>query len=397
MHPFARSLCFGAMLVLAGCAGEPVAVLRPIEAAAPGASRVDMLVATTRAESTNPDELFTGERGDDLELVDLVVSIPPDSARKVGEVQFPTRSPPDPAREFGLVSATPIKIEEARMRIGRRVAARHGGRVLLFVHGYNNRFDSAIFRFAQIVHDSGTDAAPLLFTWPSRGRLLAYNYDKESANYSRDALEAVIRALAKSPNVTDVTILAHSMGNWLTMESLRQIAIRDGGLPRKVGNVVLAAADIDIDVFATQVSRLGERRPQFTAFIAKNDEALQISSVISGEVERLGAVDAEKEPARSILARNGITVFDLTTVDAGDPLGHNKFAETPQIVQFIGKRLVAGQRLNDESQATLGDAVGSAATGLGALAGLILTAPIAIVDPGTRRGFNERLQQTLPD
>ncbi|WP_254016398.1 alpha/beta hydrolase, partial [Mesorhizobium escarrei] len=43
--------------------------------------------------------------------------------------------------------------------------------VLIFVHGYNNSYADAVFRFAQIVHDSGTDAAPILFTWPSRARV----------------------------------------------------------------------------------------------------------------------------------------------------------------------------------------------------------------------------------
>jgi len=30
------------------------------------------------------------------------------------------------------------------------------GKVLIFVHGFNNRFDDAVYRFAQIVHDSKT-------------------------------------------------------------------------------------------------------------------------------------------------------------------------------------------------------------------------------------------------
>jgi esterase/lipase superfamily enzyme len=61
------------------------------------------------------------------------------------------------------------------------------------VHGFNNRFDDAVYRFAQIVHDSKVPAIPVLFTWPSRGemKLRAYTYDRESANYSRDALESL--------------------------------------------------------------------------------------------------------------------------------------------------------------------------------------------------------------
>ena len=73
----------------------------------------------------------------------------------------------------------------------RRVEQSARRELFVFVHGFNNRFDDAVYRFAQIVHDSKAPAIPVLFTWPSRGetKLRAYTYDRESANYSRDALE----------------------------------------------------------------------------------------------------------------------------------------------------------------------------------------------------------------
>jgi esterase/lipase superfamily enzyme len=94
-------------------------------------------------------------------------------------------------------------------------------RALVFVHGFNNRFDDAAFRFAQIVHDTGAEVAPMLFTWPSRGSLFAYGYDRESTTYSRDALEQALNMLARDPAVSEIDILAHSMGNSLTLETLR--------------------------------------------------------------------------------------------------------------------------------------------------------------------------------
>lgn len=54
-------------------------------------------------------------------------------------------------------------------------------------------------------------ATPILFTWPSRAQLTGYEYDKESTNYSRTALEQSLRVLAADPDVKDITILAHSM------------------------------------------------------------------------------------------------------------------------------------------------------------------------------------------
>jgi esterase/lipase superfamily enzyme len=44
------------------------------------------------------------------------------------------------------------------------------------------------------------------------------------------------------------------MGNWVTVEALRQIKISANKPPiRKLGAVVLAAPDIDIDVFKSQM------------------------------------------------------------------------------------------------------------------------------------------------
>ena len=41
-------------------------------------------------------------------------------------------------------------------------------------------------------------------------------------------LETLFQYLAKDPQVKEVSSLAHSMGNWLALESLRQMAIRNG-------------------------------------------------------------------------------------------------------------------------------------------------------------------------
>ena len=57
----------------------------------------------------------------------------------------------------------------------------------------------SVFRLAQIVHDSGTDSVPVLVTWPSRGSLTAYGYDRESTNYSRNASKRSSSASAKDP------------------------------------------------------------------------------------------------------------------------------------------------------------------------------------------------------
>lgn len=370
----------GLLVVLSAC-GHPVGVMEPVSAplSAPDSATVDMLVATTRQPSGDPATLFNGERSPKPFLTDVAVSIP--RVRQSGTVQWPKRLPPNPVTEFAVARVKPI----ATVAEGRAWFRQHveGGHALVFIHGFNNRYEDSVFRLAQIVHDSAMRATPILFTWPSRAELTGYEYDKESTNYSRTALEQSLRALAADPAVKDITILAHSMGTWLAMESLRQMGIRDGHVNRKIENVILASPDIDIQVFAKQYMEMGDRKPKFTIFVSQDDRALAASSFITGNVSRLGAIDPTQEPYRSRLETAGITAIDLTRVKTNDSLHHGKFAESPQIVQLIGQRLMTGQTLTD-SNVSLGQGVaavvGGTARTVGRVAGATVAAPLTIVE-----------------
>lgn len=385
--------CVAAGLLVA-CGGPRGDVFAPPGQTTTGATRIDMLVATTRDPASEPGELFSGERGQRLSLAEVSISIPPAANRAVGEVQWPTSVPGDPERNFVVLGTRSLNTRAIFERLRTKLRGEAKGRVLVFVHGYNNRFADAVFRFAQIAHDSNAPSLPVLFTWPSRASALAYYYDRESANFSRDALELALRSLVAEPTVKEVDILAHSMGSWVTLEALRQIAIKDGRLPAKIKNVMTAAPDVDVDVFGTQIARMGNPRPRFTVFTSQDDRALSFSQRIGGGVPRLGLIDASKEPYRSQLAAQGVEVYDLTTLSAGDSYKHGKFAESPPVVQFIGQRLAAGQKLGDNGP-SIGESVAHIATGAGNVAGLIVTSPLAILDPDSRRTFGGQISHAL--
>ena len=57
---------------------------------------------------------------------------------------------------------------------------------LVFVHGFNTAFTDALYRTAQIVWDLQHNGLAVLFTWASRGDIIDYLYDKESAYLARD-------------------------------------------------------------------------------------------------------------------------------------------------------------------------------------------------------------------
>lgn len=383
---------------LAGCGERPQGTLVPTSATAPGTARVDMLVATTRSPSREPGVLFSGGRGEKLSVENIVVSVPPD--RNPGTLTYPS-NPVDPRTEFSVLSIRPTEGDFSE-RWYRRVADKNGD-VLIFVHGFNTTYEESVFRFAQIVHDTGARAAPILFTWPSQGSLFDYLYDRESANFSRSALEAMIKRTTDDPRVRSVTVMAHSMGSWLTMEALRQLAIRERGLPAKIRNVVLASPDVDIDVFGRQLDDIGKapgrtaaRSPaRFTIFASADDRALQISRRLAGGVQRLGSADVLAEPYRTEFERRGVSVINLSGVQIEGGLNHNKFAESPEIVKLIGQRLLSGQTITDDTL-SLGEAVGATALGaaqtVGSTAAAVASAPGALVSERGREDLRRHVE-----
>jgi len=385
------ALAVAAGLQLSGC-GHPVGVMAPVASTASvgKTTEVSMLVATTRQKSGNPATLFNGERSPQPFMTDIAVSIPSDAVRQSGTVQWPKKLPPNPATDFAVTRVRAV----ATVPEGRAWFRQHieGGHALVFVHGFNNTYEDSVFRLAQIVHDSGMKATPILFTWPSRASLFGYQYDKESTNYSRTAFEQALRILARDPAVKDITVLAHSMGTWLAMESLRQMGIRDGRVEPKIHNVILASPDIDIDVFAKQFVEMGAPNPKFTIFVSQDDRALAASSLITGRISRLGAIDPTAEPYRSKLEKAGITAIDLTKVKTDDSLHHGKFAESPEIVQLIGQRLMTGQTLTD-SNVSLGEGLTAVVGGTVRTVGAVATAPLTVGNSARQQG-NE-LSRTL--
>jgi esterase/lipase superfamily enzyme len=144
------ALCLVFGLGLASCASTPENLFLPVSQIAPGASAVDMLVATTRRSAANPGELYSGERGDALTFANVVVSIPPDNVRKSGDVQWSSKPPGNPSTDFVTTKVSRLNPKTARAWLDSHGTSARRHSVLIFVHGYNTRIGDAVFRFVQL-------------------------------------------------------------------------------------------------------------------------------------------------------------------------------------------------------------------------------------------------------
>lgn len=375
-----RRWCVAAVVAfsLGACSsGPPKGVLDPVALPA-GAQAIPIYVATTRdRDNVQVDRMFNGERAREINHALLTVSVPPN--HKAGEIEWPSRTPGDPQTNFVTAQRDYLSDDAFVAGIRKELAKRKPADrdVLVFIHGYNTRFEESVYRFAQIVHDSGFKGVPVLFTWPSRGQLLAYPYDRESAVYSRDDLEDTLNEISRKTGARKFDVLAHSMGNFLFVETLRQATIRGNGrFGGKLDQVMLAAPDIDIDVFRRQLKTITPNRIPITIFVSKDDKALAFSKFVWSSTDRAGAFTIkDPEMAKRLEAAN-ITVFDLSDIKTSDNLGHGKFATSPDVVKLIGSRLADDNGIKGRG-ATLGESLVVVGSSLGKTAGSVVGGVVA--------------------
>lgn len=365
-----------AALAASGCASRPeTGFLAAVADAAPGATEHSILVATTRKRDERPGTLFSGERAKPLDFARVRLSVP--ATHKHGEIEWASSAPGNPQTDFVVRQAGYLDGDKAFLAsLNAQLALRPRGsrKVLLFIHGYNTMFAESLYRFGQVVHDAKAPAVPVLFTWASRGALTQYVYDTNSATAARDDLERTIRLIFES-KAEQVNILAHSMGNWVTVEALRQIKISGKAPPiGKLGPIVLAAPDIDIDVFKSQMRRFGKPKKPFFIVVSKDDKALAASRFIAGGQERLGADGNTTE-----LAELGAVVVDMTDVKATDSTNHGKFAQLAEIAPQLQRVLEHGVHKPHSPGSATHDAVTGSLDAIVAAPLAILGLPLKII------------------
>ena len=130
-------------------------------------------------------------------------------------------------------------------------------------------------------------------------------------------------------------LMAHSMGPWVAMDTLRQASIgRRADIFAKLGAVVLIEPDIDADVFRAEAARLKPLPRPFVMIVSGKDRALALSARIAGGHPRVGQ-GADVEALRAM----GVHVVDLGTVTDRDAMRHGAFATSGESLTLISSRL----------------------------------------------------------
>lgn len=336
-------------LILTACSRPPEIIgidnpaLRPTVEAQRTRHRI--FITSSREPSEEPGAFLSANRARTLGLASVDVLVPPTHA--IGQLKRARRLPPDPRTEFMAVDPMTYASDAAFVdAINRELAARPADKrtVLLFVHGFNNTPTDSLLRLGQFVEDSNFEGVPVLLSWASAARTIRYVHDLNSALIARDMVPEISEILART-EAQSIDVFAHSMGSLLTMEGLVERE-RSGMLGRRkdLNTIVLAAPDIDIDLFRTQLNRLPpEIRRSIFLLISERDAALRVSARLAGGVPRVGAA-----PLRD-LEEFGLTVIDLSEINDSSSGSHSAFAGSPDVVQLIGAGLNSAGRFGDDT------------------------------------------------
>jgi esterase/lipase superfamily enzyme len=289
---------------------------------------VKVFFATDRLPSgaRGPSKYFGPEwnkAGDHLLTGFVTVSIPP--VHKEGKVERPFKfftfeRSEDPKKHFVL---TELKVANGDDFYG-ALRSEYDHRELekrsafVFIHGFNVTFDDAAYRTAQLAYDLDFEGIPIMYSWPSQGRLLAYDGDRETVDWSSPHLQSFLERVARESGALRIHLVAHSMGNQLLANALVGLG-RQQDIQPFFDNVIMAAPDVNAYTFTDQVwPAIKNAAKHFTLYASSDDQALVTSKKSKGanDFDRLG------EAGPKIVVVSGLDTVDASGIDTS-LLGHS--------------------------------------------------------------------------
>ncbi len=416
---FLHAVLVGALVGLAGCATTypmmPTPALytgseaKPLFTVAPAAVRtppLDLLFVTDRAPTQGVDapEPYSAERSRSMAFGSTTAVFGEGLTwdALVKQSLLVTRTTPidltlGPTKEIGRFPRIPYDVDSApggmvrapdaidahetavralQAEVARRLALNPRKEVVLFVHGFNNTFSEAALTMGEMCHFLGREFVCAIFTWPAggtRGILFGYNEDYESSVFAAEHLRKAIRAIAGTPGLERIHLLAHSRGTDLLATTLAALGaeayMQQTTLPQrfKIGNVVLMAPDIDTDVAVAKILAVQsdpdlphgtapnpravfESTPGFqvTAYVSPDDRALAASSWLFGSVLRFGRVEASMMTPQQIEQMRRVGLVDVIQISGTtDLFGHGYFRSNPRVSADLIAILRYGLRPNN--------------------------------------------------
>jgi len=202
---------------------------------------------------------------------------------------------------------------------------------------------------AELWHFLGRPGVPVVYTWPAikgGGPLRGYTYARESSEFTVYHLRQFLQAVASCPDVERIHILAHSRGTGVTLSVLGDLRLlyfddpERGRRELKLGNVILAAPDIDQSVAQQRFrpDRVYKILDRMTIYVTPEDKALGIARFLFRSLARLGSANSRDLTPEQIAAlksdRMGLDPIEVKVKRKGAH-GHTYWIDNPAVLSDV--------------------------------------------------------------
>lgn len=206
---------------------------------------------------------------------------------------------------------------------------------LIFIHGFNVKYQEALLRASQITYDLKYQGPVILFTWPSGAgdgflddTLLTKTYElnKYGAQNSIDLFKKIISEfyLHEIP----INIMVHSMGHEVVIPAISQLGQNfkdqnDLAEKKIINELIMNAPDFDKNEFLKSVDNVKYVTKRMTLYCSNNDKALAASTKIN-KSERLGSCSNIDD----------VDTINVSSIDS-TTIGHSYYASRDVITDVF--------------------------------------------------------------
>lgn len=292
-------------------------------------------------KSKNPEKRF-GSKRSELRYGICRVNIPPDHKR--GELERPSflrlEFRPKPEDHMMILECQLQSGDAFFAGVNTRMGQADVHTAFIFIHGYNVNFTQAALRTAQMARDLNYQGVPVFFSWPSKGTFIGYTHDEANVEWATRPLKDFLKDFIQRTSADKVVLIAHSMGNRALTRAYVALLKDYPELASKFQDIILAAPDIDADVFKRDIApAMVDLKQPVTLYTGATDFALKCSKLFHGYPRAGHSEDG-------IVIVKGMETVDATNSATGF-LRHSYVSNSRDVITDIGYMIRHGHRADD--------------------------------------------------
>ncbi len=156
---------------------------------------------------------------------------------------------------------------------------------LVFVHGFNLRYEDAVLRASQIAFDLKYQGPIVLFSWPAGAgdgfldnQMITRTYDGNlrNAKNSINAFRAFLNQVRA--NNLKINLVVHSMGHQIVLPALKDFSTLNPN-SKIINELILNAPDYEADDFINIADIVKQNSKRITVYCSYNDRAMTVSEI----------------------------------------------------------------------------------------------------------------------